>query len=57
MKHVLQAPGLYLGYAAEALPGVQQALDDDDLEVAQEQAEVAAECIMNSAKYLGKVMA
>jgi N-acetylated-alpha-linked acidic dipeptidase len=30
-KHILQAPGMDLGYAAEAFPGIQQALDDGDL--------------------------
>ena len=36
-KHVLQAPGLNLGYAAEAFPSIQQAIDGGDFDVAQEQ--------------------
>lgn len=42
-KHILQAPGMDLGYAAEAFPGIQQALDDRDYDLAQEQVGVAAE--------------
>ena len=51
-KHPLQAPGLYLGYAAEALPGVRQALDDGDQALAQEQVEVAAARIAAAATFL-----
>ena len=52
MKHTLQAPGFYLGYAAEALPGVQQALDDGDVELAQEQVGVVANCVQRAATFL-----
>jgi len=51
-RHALQAPGLYLGYAAESLPGVAQALDSGDLESAQEQADLAADRIQAAAEYL-----
>ena len=51
-KHTLQAPGLYLGYAAEALPGVRQALDDGDVALAQQQAEVVATRINAAASFL-----
>lgn len=51
-RHVLQAPGLFLGYAAEAFPGVQQALDDEDVQLAQKQSNVAASCVDAAAEYL-----
>ncbi|CAN0351452.1 unnamed protein product [Ectocarpus sp. 8 AP-2014] len=51
-RHVLQAPGLYLGYAAESFPGITQALSDGDLELAQEQVHVAAARIENAATFL-----
>ncbi|GMH90745.1 hypothetical protein TrVE_jg5999 [Triparma verrucosa] len=52
MKHVLQAPGFYLGYAAMAFPGVQQAVDDGDLDLAQQQVAVVAECVDKAATFL-----
>jgi N-acetylated-alpha-linked acidic dipeptidase len=52
-KHVLQAPGMYLGYAAEAFPGVQYALEMGDFQLAQEQVQVAAERISAAASFLG----
>ncbi|CAM9367653.1 unnamed protein product, partial [Hapterophycus canaliculatus] len=51
-RHVLQAPGLYLGYAAESFPGITQALTDGDLELAQEQVQVAAACVSEAAAFL-----
>jgi N-acetylated-alpha-linked acidic dipeptidase len=51
-KHVLQAPGLYLGYTAESYPGIQQAIDDNDLTTAQEQVEAAAGAVNAAAFFL-----
>lgn len=51
-KHVLQAPGMYLGYAAEAFPGIQQAIDMDDAVLAQAQVEVAAARIQAAASFM-----
>ncbi|CAN0287802.1 unnamed protein product [Ectocarpus fasciculatus] len=51
-RHVLQAPGLYLGYAAESFPGITQALSDGDLELAQQQVQVAAARIEDAATFL-----
>jgi N-acetylated-alpha-linked acidic dipeptidase len=51
-RHVLQAPGIYLGYAAEAFPGVQQAIDEGNLKLAQKQSKVAAERIEAAANSL-----
>ena len=51
-RHTLQAPGLYLGYAAEPFPGVSQALDDGNTTLAQEQVALAAECVDAAAAFL-----
>mmetsp|Transcript_23713 Transcript_23713/g.33134 ORF Transcript_23713/g.33134 Transcript_23713/m.33134 type:complete len:238 (+) Transcript_23713:395-1108(+) len=51
-KHVLQAPGLYLGYAAEAFPGIQQALDGGNYKLAQEQVRSVATRIHAAAVFL-----
>jgi N-acetylated-alpha-linked acidic dipeptidase len=51
-KHILQAPGMDLGYAAEAFPGIQQALDDGDLGTAEQQVRVAAERVQAAAAFL-----
>jgi len=52
-KHVLQAPGLYLGYEGESLPGVTQAVSDGEWGLAQEQVWVAACRILAAARFLG----
>ena len=51
-KHVLQAPGLYTGYAPKTLPGVYDAVSDGDFAIANAQAKVAAARIMAAAKVL-----
>ena len=51
-KHVLQAPGVELGYAAEAFPGIQQAIDVGDMDLAQQQATVVAERLTEAASFL-----
>jgi hypothetical protein len=51
-QHSLQAPGMFLGYAAEAFPGVQQAIDDKDLDLAQQQIAKVAERIEAAAEFL-----
>ncbi|CAN0214090.1 unnamed protein product [Discosporangium mesarthrocarpum] len=52
-KHVVQAPGLYLGYDAETFPGITQPLKDGDRALAREQIAVAASCVLAAANYLG----
>jgi N-acetylated-alpha-linked acidic dipeptidase len=51
-KHILQAPGMYLGYAAEAFPGIQQAIDEGDLELAKQQVDVVTQRIHAAATFL-----
>ena len=55
-RHILQAPGLYLGYASEVFPGVSQACDDGDYDIANQQVIVAANCIREAALYLSPQM-
>ena len=51
-KHVGQAPGLHLGYGAESLPGVTQAVNDGKMVLAQEQVLVAAWRVREAALFL-----
>jgi len=51
-KHVLQAPGLYTGYAPKTLPGVYDAVSSGDFATANAQAQVAAERIEAAAAFL-----
>jgi len=51
-KNVKQAPGIYLGYAAEEFPGIVHALRENDIELAQEQVQKAALCIQKVAIFL-----
>ena len=51
-KHVLQAPGLYTGYAPKTLPGVYDAVAAGDWTTANEQAAIAAARIEAAAKFL-----
>lgn len=51
-RHVGQAPGLYMGYGAESLPGVTQAVNDGRMLLAQEQVLVAAGRFTDAALFL-----
>ena len=51
-RHVLQAPGLYLGYGADLFPGVCQAIRDGDLALAQRQVGVCAARVLAAAAAL-----
>ena len=51
-KHVLQAPGLYTGYAPKTLPGVYDGVTAGDFHTANMQAQVAAERIAAAATWL-----
>jgi len=51
-RHPLQAPGLYTGYAAQTLPGIEHALTTYDYKEAQEQVEVAAGRVQAAAEFL-----
>jgi hypothetical protein len=49
-----QAPGLYKGYDADALPAVVQAIRDGDPGLTQSQIDVAADRVQAAADYLSK---
>ena len=51
-KHTLQAPGLHTGYAAQAWPGIAQAMLDGDWALANAQVAVAATATRAAASYL-----
>ena len=51
-KHILQAPGMDLGYAAEAFPGIQQAINDQNLSLAQDQVDIASQLLLTAANHL-----
>jgi hypothetical protein len=43
---------MYLGYAAEAFPGIQQAIEMNDADLAQAQVELAATQVEAAASFL-----
>lgn len=53
-KHILQSPGLYLGYDALVFPGIAQALLDKDIGVANQQIQRIADILEISADKLNQ---
>ena len=53
-RHILQAPGFFLGYGSQAFPGIAQAIYDDDVELAQSEISIAANALSKAAKFLLK---
>merc|ERR1719331_1137609 len=51
-RHVLQAPGLYTGYAPKTLPGIYEAIGSAEWKVAQSQIEAAAVRVKAAAAFL-----
>lgn len=51
-KHVLQAPGLYQGYAPETFPGITQAISNGNAQAAQSQVQITAFFITKAANFL-----
>lgn len=51
-RHLLQAPGYYLGYGSQAFPGIAEALLEGDVEVAKSQVQIAAASVSNAATFL-----
>ena len=49
---VLQAPGLYQGYAPETLPGITQAISNGNERVAQSESQLTAYFITKAANFL-----
>ena len=51
-KHVLQAPGQYLGYGSRAFPGIADSLDAHDRIAAEEQVKIASNALHQAAECL-----
>lgn len=51
-KHTIYAPGFYTGYGVKTLPGIREAIEQNEWSVAQEQLEVAAKKINDLASFL-----
>ena len=51
-RHAIYAPGKYTGYAAVVIPGVNEAIDRGDREMAQDQARALAKALANAAASL-----
>jgi len=44
-KHQIYAPGFYTGYGVKTLPGIREAVDSKDWELARKEARVVEECL------------
>jgi N-acetylated-alpha-linked acidic dipeptidase len=51
-KHAIYAPGEYTGYAAVVIPGVNEAIDKNDLATAQQQLQVITDAVIRAAQVL-----
>ena len=51
-RHLLQAPGYYLGYGSRAFPGIAEALDYGDAIVAAREVNIASGALAAAAHYL-----
>lgn len=49
---VVQAPGLYQGYAPQIFPGITQAINDNNAQVAQAQISLTAHFVTKAATFL-----
>jgi N-acetylated-alpha-linked acidic dipeptidase len=54
-KHAIYAPGEYTGYAAVVIPGVNEAIDKNDLNTAQQQLRVVTDAVNRAAQVLESV--
>lgn len=55
-KHQLYAPGFYTGYGVKTLPGVREAIEQEDWQEAQEQIGVLTETLANFEQHLDKMI-
>jgi N-acetylated-alpha-linked acidic dipeptidase len=53
-KHAIYAPGEYTGYAAVVIPGVNEAIDADDLPRASAQSQELTDAINRAAEVMEK---
>ena len=55
-KHALYAPGLYTGYDVKTMPGIREAIEDENWERAQQQIDIMARVIMEYNEHLNKIV-
>ena len=51
-KHTIYAPGYYTGYGVKTMPGIREAIEENNWKQAQEQIEIAAKVLGGFAEYL-----
>jgi len=54
-KHQLYAPGFYTGYGVKTLPGVREAIEQDNWEEAQDQISILAKILKKFGAHLDKI--
>ncbi|MEP5612327.1 MAG: M28 family metallopeptidase [Cyclobacteriaceae bacterium] len=54
-KHQLYAPGFYTGYGVKTLPGVREAVEQNDWQEAQDQIRMLADVLRSFGKHLDKI--
>ncbi len=54
-KHQLYAPGFYTGYGVKTLPGVREAIEQDNWDEAQEQIRILAETLNGFGDHLNEI--
>jgi N-acetylated-alpha-linked acidic dipeptidase len=50
-RHMIQAPGMFAGYAADTFPAVTEAVREQDWETAKKYSGIIAECITNAGEF------
>jgi len=53
-KHTIYAPGMYTGYSAVVIPGVNEAIDAKDASIAEQQLDVLTQALARAAEALEK---
>ncbi len=55
-KHELYAPGLYTGYGVKTMPGIREAIEEEQWEKAQQQIDIMTKTITGYSDYIGKIV-
>ena len=56
-RHVIYAPGFYTGYGVKTMPGIREAIEQKNWNLAQEQIQITAKVIANFADSLSALSA
>jgi len=54
-KHTIYAPGFYTGYGVKTLPGIREAIEQENWPEAQQQIEVVAKAILKLTEYFNEL--